>query len=147
MSIACLSHTQQIPNHSTGNWKSETLSFAEGVQEGRCDRCKLFINIYFVCRMGAGRKTETFYASANPNSVALGAPGNNSIFPGFRNLQKSDLGGVIFGCKNGTMEECLTKQLFGMSSCLPPCIALSLCCVVPLPDAFMLSATTWPVPL
>ncbi|KAF3333598.1 B2 protein [Carex littledalei] len=64
--------------------------------------------------MGAGRKTETFYASANPNSMALRAPGNNSIFPGFRNLQKSDLGGVIFGCKNGTMEECLTKQLFGL---------------------------------
>lgn len=32
---------------------------------------------------------------------------------GFRNLSRSQLGGVIFGCKNNTMRECLSKQLFG----------------------------------
>lgn len=39
-----------------------------------------------------------------------------------RNLCKSDLGGVIFGCNNNTMMECLTKQLFGASSCPHPFI-------------------------
>ncbi|OIT07955.1 PREDICTED: kelch-like protein 3 [Nicotiana attenuata] len=33
---------------------------------------------------------------------------------GFRNLSRSQLGGVIFGCKNNTMRECLSKQLFGL---------------------------------
>lgn len=31
-----------------------------------------------------------------------------------RNLRKNQLGGVIFGCKNSTMKECLSKQLFGL---------------------------------
>ncbi|KAL6574547.1 hypothetical protein OROMI_011832 [Orobanche minor] len=31
-----------------------------------------------------------------------------------RCLDKSQLGGVIFGCTNSTMEECLTSQLFGL---------------------------------
>ncbi|CAA0836250.1 Unknown protein [Striga hermonthica] len=31
-----------------------------------------------------------------------------------RFLEKSQLGGVIFGCTNDTMEECLTSQLFGL---------------------------------
>ncbi|KAL9686521.1 hypothetical protein QQ045_023981 [Rhodiola kirilowii] len=31
-----------------------------------------------------------------------------------RSLSKSQLGGVIFGCKNSTMQECLQKQLFGL---------------------------------
>ncbi|GAY32134.1 hypothetical protein CUMW_000770 [Citrus unshiu] len=31
-----------------------------------------------------------------------------------RNLQKSYLGGVIFGCKKSTIKECLAKQLFGL---------------------------------
>uniref|UniRef100_A0A7N0ZYH3 DCD domain-containing protein n=1 Tax=Kalanchoe fedtschenkoi TaxID=63787 RepID=A0A7N0ZYH3_KALFE len=31
-----------------------------------------------------------------------------------RNLTKSQLGGVIFGCKNITMQECLHNQLFGL---------------------------------
>jgi hypothetical protein len=30
-----------------------------------------------------------------------------------RNLSEKQLGGVIFGCKPDTIEECLTKQLFG----------------------------------
>lgn len=35
---------------------------------------------------------------------------------GFRNLKKSQLGGVVFGCTNKTMQECLNKQLFGLPS-------------------------------
>lgn len=31
-----------------------------------------------------------------------------------RNLGKSDLGAVIFGCKNYTIDECYTKKLFGL---------------------------------
>lgn len=31
-----------------------------------------------------------------------------------RNLSKADLGGVIFGCTHDTMQECLSKQLFGL---------------------------------
>jgi hypothetical protein len=94
--------------------------------------------------MGAGRKTETFYAPANPKGRASAASGSNSMYPGFRNLHKSDLGGVIFGCKNNTMNECLTKQIFGISElpCLQPSITLNLCYVVPLQDAFMLALMT-----
>ncbi|CAN6336402.1 unnamed protein product [Urochloa humidicola] len=33
-----------------------------------------------------------------------------------RNLPEKQLGGVIFGCKPDTIEECLTKQLFGLPS-------------------------------
>ncbi|WCJ27974.1 DCD (Development and Cell Death) domain protein [Euphorbia peplus] len=32
----------------------------------------------------------------------------------YRNLNKSQLGGVIFGCNNATIHECLSKQLFGL---------------------------------
>ncbi|KAK7294765.1 hypothetical protein RJT34_17661 [Clitoria ternatea] len=31
-----------------------------------------------------------------------------------RNLRKNQLGAVIFGCKNATIKECLSKQLFGL---------------------------------
>ncbi|KAH7677730.1 Development/cell death domain-containing protein [Dioscorea alata] len=41
-------------------------------------------------------------------------PSNNSTIA--RNLAKNDVGGVIFGCKNNTMMECLSKQLFGLPS-------------------------------
>ncbi|KAK9124639.1 hypothetical protein Sjap_014241 [Stephania japonica] len=37
-----------------------------------------------------------------------------SNFSGTRNLNKQDLGGVIFGCTRDTMGECLSKQLFGL---------------------------------
>ncbi|XP_042455749.1 uncharacterized protein LOC122040485 [Zingiber officinale] len=41
--------------------------------------------------------------------------GDNGSTPGtVRNLRTNDLGGVIFGCKNVTMKECLAKQLFGL---------------------------------
>ncbi|XP_011027741.1 PREDICTED: kelch-like protein 8 [Populus euphratica] len=59
--------------------------------------------------MGAGRKTRTFHLkekSVTQTSV------NSSITA--RNLRKSDLAGVIFGCKNNTIRECFSKQLFGI---------------------------------
>uniref|UniRef100_A0A452Y3U5 DCD domain-containing protein n=1 Tax=Aegilops tauschii subsp. strangulata TaxID=200361 RepID=A0A452Y3U5_AEGTS len=31
-----------------------------------------------------------------------------------RNLRETQLGGVIFGCKHETIEECFNKQLFGL---------------------------------
>ncbi|XP_027767706.1 uncharacterized protein LOC107029308 isoform X2 [Solanum pennellii] len=34
----------------------------------------------------------------------------------FKKLRRSDLGGVIFGCTNNTIKECLSKQLFGLPS-------------------------------
>ncbi|XP_027767883.1 uncharacterized protein LOC107001590 [Solanum pennellii] len=34
----------------------------------------------------------------------------------FRNLPRDQLGGVIFGCKNDTIRECLEKQLVGLPS-------------------------------
>ena len=64
--------------------------------------------------MGAGRKSQTFIVNENapsPKSVN----GSTAV----RNLSKSHLGGVIFGCKNSTMKECLLNQLFGQSSHLP----------------------------
>ncbi|KAL5229543.1 hypothetical protein ABZP36_028319 [Zizania latifolia] len=33
-----------------------------------------------------------------------------------RNLRENQLGGVIFGCKHNTIQECLKKQLFGLPS-------------------------------
>ncbi|XP_010490523.1 PREDICTED: influenza virus NS1A-binding protein homolog isoform X1 [Camelina sativa] len=32
----------------------------------------------------------------------------------FRNLTKSQLGGVVFGCTKNTIKECMSKQLFGL---------------------------------
>ncbi|KAL9315261.1 hypothetical protein ACSQ67_016262 [Phaseolus vulgaris] len=43
--------------------------------------------------------------------------GNQPFSPNLsfgRNLRKSELGGVIFGCRNATMKECLSKLLFGL---------------------------------
>ncbi|KAG9445436.1 hypothetical protein H6P81_016776 [Aristolochia fimbriata] len=39
---------------------------------------------------------------------------NAELCTSIRFLRKADLGGVIFGCKNYTMSECLEKQLFGL---------------------------------
>lgn len=55
-----------------------------------------------------GRKKETFFLqekgqpkwTTNCSAVA-------------RNLRKTDLAGVIFGCKNYTIKECYSAQLFG----------------------------------
>lgn len=61
--------------------------------------------------MGAGRQTQTFTGnspSTDPTYTHAAA----------RNLGKHQLGGVIFGCKNNTIKECLTNQLFGQSSAI-----------------------------
>ncbi|XP_077214157.1 influenza virus NS1A-binding protein [Tasmannia lanceolata] len=58
--------------------------------------------------MGAGRKTYTMNEGVPSSPTAA----NSSVSA--RNLRKSDLGGVIFGCKNYTMNECLSNQLFGL---------------------------------
>ncbi|TKY63569.1 B2 protein [Spatholobus suberectus] len=68
-----------------------------------------FLIIVFVW-MRAGRRTQTYNISRtipfSPNSVVSSVGG--------RNLGKYQLGGVIFGCKNSTMKECQSKQLFGL---------------------------------
>ncbi|KAK7247081.1 hypothetical protein RIF29_41958 [Crotalaria pallida] len=60
--------------------------------------------------MCAARKTQTFYGNGpfpmTPNPVGGSLIG--------RNLGKYQLGGVIFGCKNSTIKECLSKNLFGL---------------------------------
>ncbi|CAN4115859.1 unnamed protein product [Withania somnifera] len=48
----------------------------------------------------------------NASAVASSNQAKNS--GGFKNLKSSQLGGVIFGCKDNTMKECLSKQLFGL---------------------------------
>ncbi|XP_057965101.1 uncharacterized protein LOC131155742 isoform X2 [Malania oleifera] len=60
--------------------------------------------------MGAGRKTYTFLGSESAPST----PDQTTAHACARNLKKSHLGGVIFGCKSSTIKECLFKQLFGL---------------------------------
>ncbi|VFQ91006.1 unnamed protein product [Cuscuta campestris] len=57
--------------------------------------------------MGAGRRTQTLTAHDIP-------PSPPSQHSNFRNLRSGQLGGVIFGCKNETIRECLHAQLFGL---------------------------------
>nr|XP_016436437.1 PREDICTED: uncharacterized protein LOC107762580 [Nicotiana tabacum] len=59
--------------------------------------------------MGAGRRTQTFVFDS-----ASSLPNQTSYTGDFRYLTKRKLGGVIFGCTNDTMKECLCKQLFGL---------------------------------
>ncbi|CAI8612866.1 unnamed protein product [Vicia faba] len=60
-------------------------------------------------KMGNWKKIQIPGSSGNQ----FYTPGPNpSVFG--RNLTKDQLGGVIFGCKNATIKECLTKQLFGL---------------------------------
>ncbi|PRQ42798.1 putative development/cell death domain-containing protein [Rosa chinensis] len=56
--------------------------------------------------MGAGRKTETYTLPSNQDLVPYAVSA--------RNLMKNHLGAVIFGCTHSTMNECLSKQLFGL---------------------------------
>ncbi|KAK7382365.1 hypothetical protein VNO80_01216 [Phaseolus coccineus] len=60
--------------------------------------------------MNTGGRTQTFRISGampfSPNLVVRSVGG--------RNLEKYQLGGVIFGCKNSTMKECQSKLLFGL---------------------------------
>nr|XP_010921050.1 actin-binding protein IPP [Elaeis guineensis]XP_010921051.1 actin-binding protein IPP [Elaeis guineensis] len=62
--------------------------------------------------MGRGKKTQTIIVPERPPWSPTG--GNSSTTA--RNLRKSDLGGVIFGCTHNTMKECLSNQLFGLPS-------------------------------
>lgn len=59
--------------------------------------------------MGGGRRTETFVrdSASSSSTNQINNPG------GFRYLTKTKLGGVIFGCKNNTINECIRNQLFG----------------------------------
>ncbi|XVE97157.1 hypothetical protein REPUB_Repub02eG0287000 [Reevesia pubescens] len=59
-----------------------------------------------------GREAQTFLVNGNAPSISN--PTNSIV--AVRNLRKSQLGGVIFGCKNSTYKECLFKQLFGLPS-------------------------------
>ncbi|CAH9101105.1 unnamed protein product [Cuscuta epithymum] len=61
-------------------------------------------------RMGTEWRTETSTAHDLPRSP----PNQQFGASNFRNLRKGQLGGVIFGCKNDTIEECLHRQLFGL---------------------------------
>lgn len=66
--------------------------------------------VVVITRMGNWKKIQIPGSSGNQ----FYTPGPNlSVFG--RNLTKDQLGGVIFGCKNATIKECLTKQLFGKS--------------------------------
>ncbi|XP_022744291.1 kelch-like protein 12 isoform X2 [Durio zibethinus] len=62
--------------------------------------------------MLAGRKPQTFPVNGNAPST----PNLTNSIVAARNLRKSQLGGVIFGCKNSTYKECLSSQLFGLPS-------------------------------
>lgn len=62
-------------------------------------------------RMVAGRKTQAPIVNKSVPSSPNLATGSSVR----RNLGKSHLGGVIFGCKNNTIKECLSGQLFGQS--------------------------------
>ena len=96
--------------------------------------------------MGTGKRVET-----TPGN-APSAPRNFSSFLQARNLTKNQLGGVIFGCKNSTIKECLFKQIFGqlsqiitylltMLSYITPCLTLILPikCIISMQNFFHLT--------
>ncbi|KAK9683674.1 hypothetical protein RND81_10G158100 [Saponaria officinalis] len=60
--------------------------------------------------MGAGRKMEIAPLQIHPNHQLT----CNSNPYSARHLRKSELAGVIFGCKYSTFKECMFKQLFGL---------------------------------
>lgn len=60
--------------------------------------------------MGGGRKTQMITFSDYPISGASSSYNPNAIA---KLMGKANLAGVIFGCTNNTMSECLTKQIFG----------------------------------
>ncbi|MED6158210.1 hypothetical protein PIB30_030715 [Stylosanthes scabra] len=67
--------------------------------------------------MGAGRRTETHVLSERsqaPSSSSSSPSVNCSVTA--RNLRKSELGAVIFGCKHSTINQCFQMQLFGLPS-------------------------------
>lgn len=95
---------------------------------------EFFFKIFNTDSMGAGRKTQTFIFDDESNPVPP-LNGNSSILT--RNLRKSDLGGVIFGCKHDTIQECLSKQLFGLLQNIQ-------CILIPKPNVPTLVARFFP---
>ncbi|RDY12075.1 Kelch-like protein 1, partial [Mucuna pruriens] len=71
--------------------------------------CIQLLQLHLFEMAGTWKKTQTSQFSGtqpfSPN-LAVNICG--------RNLRKNQLGGVIFGCKNATIKECLSKQLFGL---------------------------------
>lgn len=65
--------------------------------------------------MGTGRKTETYNAATPKQDQNNTRRHGGQSFPA-RNLREDELGGVIFGCTHQTINECLSKQLFGLPS-------------------------------
>ena len=65
------------------------------------------MTIHLFRRMGGGKQKNNFCL----DRALKEAPSNFSL-PA-RNMRKSDLGGVIFGCTHNTINECFTKHLFG----------------------------------
>ncbi|KAM3287728.1 putative protein isoform X1 [Capsicum chacoense] len=59
--------------------------------------------------MGERRRKQTYAHNSAPAS-----PYQAKYVRGFRNLPRDQLGGVIFGCTETTIRECLEKQLFGL---------------------------------
>ncbi|XVF47402.1 hypothetical protein PTKIN_Ptkin03bG0106200 [Pterospermum kingtungense] len=59
--------------------------------------------------MGAGRKMQTLTLSEKTQQRFT-----VNCRPTARNLKKSDLAGVIFGCRHITFRECFSKKLFGL---------------------------------
>jgi hypothetical protein len=62
--------------------------------------------------MGTGRKTETKNGATPKQDQGNTRRYGDQSFPA-RNLGEDELGGVIFGCTHQTINECLSKQLFG----------------------------------
>ena len=62
--------------------------------------------------MGAGRRTET-YNAATPTQDRANTRRHGGQSFSARNLGEDSLAGVIFGCTHKTINECLSKQLFG----------------------------------
>jgi hypothetical protein len=80
------------------------------IRVGRCDNgCVLHT---FFQRMGTGRKTETKNVATPKQDQSNTRRYGDQSFPA-RNLGEDELGGVIFGCTHQTINECLSKQLFG----------------------------------
>ncbi|KAF7021257.1 hypothetical protein CFC21_034238 [Triticum aestivum] len=79
--------------------------------------CFLFCAFLIIFqRMGTGRKAETYNVAAPKQDRSNTRWYGDQSFPA-RNLGEDALAGVIFGCTNKTMNECLSKQLFGLPAC------------------------------
>ncbi|PHT70427.1 hypothetical protein T459_25531 [Capsicum annuum] len=72
------------------------------------DDCSLSHIVPYL-RMGERRRKQTYAHNSAPAS-----PYQAKYVRGFRNLPRDQLGGVIFGCTETTIRECLEKQLFGL---------------------------------